>query len=222
LTCIQDDVDGCYGILIGIVLIKQMMSKMIRKGEQTPFPCDVKPMLCTLVENPFKKKGWLFEIKWEGYRIVACKHRNKVILRSRCGLDYTDRYPKVINTLRKIKSDFVIDGEVVAFDENGKINFDAVQKANHNAPVAYYVFDLLWVNGYSIMQLTLIDRKRLLKSMISSQGVLKFSDHFNDGIALYEQAQELLLEGIIAKKENSVYQPDKRGASWLKIPIARC
>jgi bifunctional non-homologous end joining protein LigD len=96
-----------------------------------------------------------------------------------------------------------------------------VQKANHDAPVAYYVFDLLWVNGYSTMQLTLIDRKRILKSMISSQGVLKFSDHFNDGIALYEQAQELLLEGIIAKKENSIYQPDKRGANWLKIPIAR-
>ena len=185
------------------------------------FPSSVKPMLCTLVQEPFTKEGWLYEIKWDGYRIIAYKQKNRITLRSRSGLDYTDRYPAVVNALKKIKSDFVIDGEVVAFDENGKISFDAVQKANPDAPLAYYVFDLLWVNGYSVIPLTLVDRKRILKSMIPGKGVVKFSDHFNDGLALYEQAQELGLEGIVAKKEDSTYQAGKRGTDWLKIPTAK-
>ena len=141
------------------------------------FPSSVKPMLCTLVQEPFTKEGWLYEIKWDGYRIIAYKQKNRITLRSRSGLDYTDRYPAVVNALKKIKSDFVIDGEVVAFDENGKISFDAVQKANPDAPLTYYVFDLLWVNGYNVMPLTLIDRKRILKSMIRTDGVTKFSEH---------------------------------------------
>ena len=114
----------------------------------------------------------------------------------------------------------MIDGEVVAFDENGKISFDALQRANPDAPLTYYVFDLLWVNGYNVMPLTLIDRKRILKSMIRTDGVTKFSEHFKDGIALYEQANELALAGIIAKKEDSTYQPRKHGPDWLEIRTA--
>ena len=80
-------------------------------------------MLCTLAIKPFTEPGWIYEIKWDGCRVVAYKQGNKVILRSKEGLDYTDRYPAVVNSLKSIKSDFVIDGEVVAFDENGKISF---------------------------------------------------------------------------------------------------
>ena len=82
------------------------------------FPSSIKPMLCTLVEKSFTNEGWLFEIKWDGYRIIAYKQKNKITLRSRSGLDYTERYPAVVNALKKIKSYFVMDGEVVAFDEN--------------------------------------------------------------------------------------------------------
>jgi len=176
-------------------------------------------MLCTLAIKPFTEPGWIYEIKWDGCRVVAYKQGNKVILRSKEGLDYTDRYPAVVNSLKSIKSDFVIDGEVVAFDENGKISFDAVQKVNAQTRVTYYVFDLVWINGYNLMPLALIDRKRILKSMFPARGGIRFSDHFKDGIALYGQAQKLGLEGIVAKKEDSKYQPDKRGKDWLKIPI---
>src|SRR6478736_1549669 len=155
------------------------------------FPSDIKPMFATLIEEPFNRPGWLYEIKWNGYRVLAFKYKKNVILRSGSGFDCTDRYPAVVKSLKKIMSDFVIDGEVVAFDENGKISFDAAQKANPDAPLTYYVFDLLWVNGYNVMSLTLIDRKRILKSMIRTDGVTKFSDHFKDGIALHEQANEL-------------------------------
>jgi len=182
------------------------------------FPFDIKPMLATLIGEPFNRPGWLYEIKWNGYRILAFKYKKNVILRSGSGLDCTDRYPAVVKSLKKIMSDFVIDGEIVAFDENGKISVDALQKANPDAPLTYYVFDLLWVNGYNVMPLTLIDRKRILKSMIPTKGATKFSDHFKDGIGLYEQANELALGGIVAKKEDSTYQPGKRGTDWLKIP----
>ena len=182
------------------------------------FPSDMEPMLATPIGEPFNKPGWLYEIKWDGYRILAFKYKNNVILRSGSGLDCTDRYPAVVKSLKKIISDFVIDGQVVAFDENGKISFDALQRANPDAPLTYYVFDLLWVNGYNVMPLTLIDRKRILKSMIRTDGVTKFSEHFKDGIALYEQANELALDGIVAKREDSTYQPGKGGPDWLKIP----
>ena len=115
----------------------------------------------------------------------------------------------------------MVDGEVVAFDENGRISFDAVQGANPQAPLTYYVFDVLWVNDYSVMQLSLIDRKRILKSMVPIKSVIKFSDHFKDGIALYEQAQKLQLEGIVAKNVDSIYQLGKRGNNWLKIPTSK-
>ena len=184
------------------------------------FPSHIKPMLSTLIEEPFNRPGWLYEIKWNGYRILAFKYKRNVILRSGSGLDCTDRYPAVVKSLKKIMSDFVIDGEVVAFDENGKISFDVLQKANPDAPLTYYVFDLLWVNGYNVMSLTLLDRKRILKSMIRTKGVTKFSEHFKDGIGLYEQANELASGGIVAKKEDSTYQPGKRGTDWLKIPTA--
>jgi len=191
-------------------------------GIKTSFPGIIKPMLCTLVREPFNKEGWLYEIKWDGYRILAYKHKNNVTLRSRSGLDYSDRYASVYSSLKKLNSDFILDGEIVAFDAAGKISFDAVQGSNPSAKLAYYVFDILYKDGYSIMQLPLIERKNILKNFLSSTDtVIKFSDHFTDGNALYEQAIKLELEGIVCKKEHSVYTPGKRGDEWLKIPTMK-
>ena len=190
-------------------------------GIKSAFPTSIKPMLCTLVAEPFNKDGWLYEVKWDGYRIVAYKHKNLVTIRSRSGLDYSERYTVITNALKKMKGDFVIDGEVVAFDEEGRVTFDLVQKANPDAPVAYYVFDVLWKDGYDAKQLPLRERKNILKKMLPSESIIKFSDDFEDGVALYEQAQKLEFEGVVAKKEDSVYQEGKRSNDWLKIPTAK-
>ncbi|HYK46327.1 MAG TPA: DNA ligase D [Parafilimonas sp.] len=178
-------------------------------------------MLCTLVAKPFTAPGWIYEVKWDGYRIIAYKNGKNVTLRSRKGLDYTARYAVVSNAIKKITGDFVIDGEVVAFDEQGKVNFDLVQKANPDAPLAYYVFDILWKDGSSLMNRPLSERKTILEKALPKTGIIKYSASFTDGIALFEQAKKMELEGIIAKREDSVYVPDKRGGDWLKITTKR-
>ena len=188
---------------------------------KSPFPANVKPMLCTLISEPFTKEGWIYEVKWDGYRIMAFKKGGEVTLRSRSGLDYSDRYTVVHNALKKIKGDFVIDGEIVAFDEHGQVRFDLVQKANPDAPIAYYVFDILWKDGNNLMRLPLNERKEILRSLVPGNGLVKFSESFPDGLALFDQAQKLELEGVVAKKSDCTYQPGNRGKDWLKIPTAK-
>ncbi|KAA9037146.1 DNA ligase D [Ginsengibacter hankyongi] len=194
---------------------------VLKKGIKAPMPASLSPMLCTLVKEPFNKDGWLYEVKWDGYRVVAFKNKNKVSLRSRSGIDYSDRYIVIRNAAKQLEGNFVIDGEVVAFNENGEVSFDAVQKANPDARLAYYVFDMVWYDGRDIMQLPLIERKEILKTITADNETVKFSDHFIDGVELYSQAQKLGLEGIVAKNELSTYEPGGRGSDWLKIPTAK-
>jgi bifunctional non-homologous end joining protein LigD len=152
------------------------------------YPSVLKPMLCTLVQKPFTKEGWIYEVKWDGYRILAYRNKKDVTLRSRKGLDYSDRYQVVTNAVKELKGDFVIDGEVVAFDEEGRVSFDLVQSANPKAPLAYYVFDITWKDGKNLMELPLTERKKILQSIVPANGIVKFNDSFPDGIGLYKQA----------------------------------
>lgn len=199
----------------------EVFEKVIIAGKKSAFPATIEPMLCTLVAELFTKEGWIYEVKWDGYRILAHKNKKDITLRSRAGKDYSDRYTPVLNAIKKMNGDFVIDGEVVAFDEEGHVNFDLVQKANPNAPLAYYVFDILWKDGYDLMQMPLTERKEILQSVLPKNSIVKFSDSFPDGIALYKQAEKLKIEGIVAKKADSIYQPGNRSKDWLKIPIAK-
>ncbi len=194
---------------------------VLKQGIKAAMPASLKPMLCTLVKEPFSKDGWLFEVKWDGYRIIAFKNKNKVSLRSRSGIDYSHRYTVVRDAIKQLEGNFVIDGEVVAFNKDGEVSFDAVQKANPDAPLAYYVFDIVWYEGKDVKQLPLIERKQILKTITGGNEMVKFSEHFDDGIALYEQAGQLGLEGIVAKSESGRYSPGKRGDEWLKIPVAK-
>ncbi|MFT4155171.1 DNA ligase D [Parafilimonas sp.] len=184
-------------------------------------PASVKPMLCTLVKEPFTAPGWLFENKFDGYRIVAFKEGRKVMLRSRSGLDYTARYPAIKEAVLKLKGNFIIDGEVVAFDEKGKVIFDLVQGNNPTAPLVYFVFDIIWKDGKSLKDQALTQRRKILKAFIKNNKVIKVSEVFNDGIELFKKAEATGLEGIVAKRADSIYREGARSADWLKIPTAR-
>jgi bifunctional non-homologous end joining protein LigD len=197
------------------------ISSLIKNGKKAAMPSSLKPMLCTLIKKSFNKEGWIHEVKWDGYRIIAFKNKNNVTLSSRSGIDYSERYTVVRDALKKIKGNFVIDGEVVAFNKEGEISFDAVQKANPDAQLAYYVFDIVWYDGKDMKELPLLDRKQILKQVIGENETVKFSDHFTDGVALYEKAEELELEGIVSKNENSIYSPGERGNNWLKLPTEK-
>lgn len=192
------------------------------KGKKSPAPSSVSPMLCTLTKGPVSDPEYLFEIKWDGYRIISYVNKGKVRMDSRSALDYTKKYPPVAEALKKLKKDIVLDGEVVVFNEEGMPDFDALQLYNgHNSPISYCVFDVLWIDGYNVMHLPLTERKEMLKKIVEGSDVLKFSESFDDGEELYEKVLELNLEGIVAKKKHSEYLPGVRSYEWLKIPTRK-
>ena len=109
-------------------------------------PWAVKPMLCTLIEEPFEKTGWLFEIKWDGYRAIGSKHKSSVELYSRAATDFHEHYPPIIEALRELEDDVILDGEIVVLDDSGKPHFEWLQSWRHTPEgnLHYYVFDILW------------------------------------------------------------------------------
>ncbi|HVS98802.1 MAG TPA: non-homologous end-joining DNA ligase [Puia sp.] len=185
-------------------------------------PSRIAPMLATLTREPADDPGYLHEIKWDGYRIIAYVNKGKVKLDSRSAKDYTGRYPVIVNALRDLGHNAVIDGEVVVFNESGMPDFDALQLYNGNSsPITYCVFDLLWLDGYDLMQLPLEARKTLLEQLVLAHPVFRFSESFDDGPQLYKEMLRLNLEGIVSKKRDSAYVPDSRGLDWLKTPTRK-
>ncbi len=180
----------------------------------------IKPMLAKETDKPFNNKEWLYEIKWDGYRAVAEINKGDIKLYSRNGNSFNLNYPIVVNELKKIKQQVVLDGEIVILDENGKSDFQKLQdyENNSNYPIGYYIFDLLAINGKPIYDLPLIDRKKMLRKIIPKNPVLKYSDHvIEKGIDFFTAAKEQDLEGIMAKKIASQYHPGSRSNEWLKI-----
>jgi bifunctional non-homologous end joining protein LigD len=197
-----------------------------------PMPAAIHPMLATSIGEPFDGSGWLFEIKWDGYRAIAFIEDGKVRLVSRNQNELTPRYPELKDLPKFIKAKTaILDGEVVALDEQGRASFSLMQQrtgfrpdgrrgaSNADVPVLYYAFDLLYLDGYDLRKLPLEERKKKLAELIVAGDALRFSDHYeNQGKALFEIAKEKGLEGILAKKRDSIYQ-ERRSAEWLKIKI---
>ncbi|NOW96112.1 DNA ligase D [Mucilaginibacter sp. SG564] len=193
-----------------------------KQGIKKAIPKSVKPMLCTLTKDVVTDEDYLYEVKWDGYRIISYIEDRKVRMDSRSALDYTKKYPPVAKALKELGHDAVLDGEVVIFNAEGKPDFDALQTFNgHDTPINYCVFDLLWLDGYSLMNLPLTGRKAILKELVAGNEVLRFSESFDDGQALYQQALDLDLEGIVAKRKDSSYIPNARDNNWLKTPTRK-
>ncbi len=177
-------------------------------------------MLARETDSAFDDKQWLFEIKWDGYRAISEINDGKVLLYSRNGNSFANDYPLVAQELKKIKHDAVLDGEIVILNKEGKSDFQKLQHYEDNTqyPICYYVFDLLSLNGKSTYELPLIERKQLLKKLLPENPVIKYSEHITTtGKAFFEAAKQNNLEGIIAKKSDSLYHPGTRSSNWLKI-----
>jgi bifunctional non-homologous end joining protein LigD len=180
------------------------------------------PMLATLIEKPFNDPDWLYEVKWDGFRIISHLSKRNVTLRSRKGENYTKKYLPVVEALQKLNIDAILDGELIAIDPTGKPNFDEVQRWDGFLPLQYYLFDIISLDGKSLIDKPLTARKDILRKIIpEDHDILKFSDSFDDGIALFNQLEALDWEGIIAKRKDSIYQPGKRTKNWLKIPTRK-
>jgi bifunctional non-homologous end joining protein LigD len=129
-------------------------------------------------------------------------------------------YPEVAAELRKIKKDCIIDGEVVVLDENGKPSFQKLQQfgMNRDFPIHFYLFDCLSYSGKDITDKPLVDRKKILEKLVPKSDILKYSEHIAaDGIRFYKESKKLDLEGIMAKRADSVYEKGRRTTNWLKV-----
>ena len=178
------------------------------------------PMLATLAEEIPRGAGWVFEVKWDGYRAIATVSGGNVTLTSRNGNDLTARFPNVAGEIaRAVKTpDCVLDGEVCALDESGRSSFSAMQQAKPGTPIVYYVFDLLEVDGEPVVDLPLVERRKRLEQILDRRNrTVRLSETFEDGQALFEAAKEQRLEGIVAKRLDSRYLQGKRTRDWLKL-----
>lgn len=183
-------------------------------------PWPVKPMLATLVDEIFDRDGWLFEVKWDGFRAIGSKKGADVQLYSRAATDFHDHYPPVVEALRSLKHDVILDGEIVVVDDGGQPHFEWLQSWRHDPKghLHYYAFDILWCDGRDVRTMPLIERKALLKSVLPKQSLLRYSDHIETkGKTLFKHMQERGLEGVIAKRADSPYRENVRGQDWLKI-----
>jgi len=210
----------------------QQAAPIVSGPVKAPMPRSIYPMLAESVEKPFDGPDWLFEIKWDGYRAVAFLENGKVRLVSRNQNELTERYPELHDLARQVKAkQAILDGEVVALDEEGRPSFSLMQQrtgfrpggkrgaTRAGVPVVYYAFDLLYLDGYDWRKVSLEERKRKLASVIQTNEVLRYSDHYEaQGKALFEMAAQKKLEGILAKRRNSCYE-ERRSREWLKIKI---
>lgn len=203
------------------IAVDEEVLLLLKKGIKSKFLSGIKPMLCTLIKEPFNDPNFLFEVKLDGFRILAYVQKGRVVLNSRSGLDYTDKFPSIAKSLSALPFDAILDGELVALNEEGKTDFDALQKNNGDHPLVFYVFDILWCRGYDLMNLPLQDRKKILSKAIQFNDHIRYSDDFEDGIQLFELIKKQEMEGIVAKRKNSKYEAGKRGKDWLKLPTEK-
>ncbi|HTR29088.1 MAG TPA: DNA ligase D [Puia sp.] len=187
-----------------------------------PFPKDVSPMLATLVDKPFDDEGWSYEIKWDGYRALAYVQKGKVELRSRNNKSFEKYYP-VYDSLKGWPVSVVLDGEIVVLNDKGQSDFGDLQnwRSEADGTLVYYVFDLLWLEGRDLTGLPLLERRSLLQSIVPGDGIVRYSESFETGgKKFFAKAQQLGLEGIMAKRSDSLYSPGIRTREWLKIKTA--
>lgn len=200
---------------------------LFAKGHKAPHktdkrPSKVSPMLTTIVEEPFTKKDWLFELKLDGFRVIADIDAKRVKLISRNDKSLNRAFPTVVEQLGDLKKHApILDGEVVALDEQGRSRFQLLQNYRRTGKgnIYYYVFDLLYCDGVDLRDKPLLERKERLETLLGDlhDSHIRYCDHVMEkGIALFKEAKKRELEGIIAKKANSIYQM-KRSSDWAKI-----
>jgi bifunctional non-homologous end joining protein LigD len=181
-------------------------------------PADYAPMLATLAGELPTGRGWLFEVKWDGYRTLATVRTSEVELTSRRGNSLSERFEPIAKALPGAlrTPHCVLDGEVCALDDRGRTSFSAMQQGS--GPLVFYVFDVLEVDGRPTVDLPFRERRaRLEEILLPGHSVVRLSETFDDGEALLAAALEQELEGVVAKRADAPYQPGKRTRDWLKV-----
>ncbi|GAB3361207.1 hypothetical protein GCM10027566_27480 [Arachidicoccus ginsenosidivorans] len=205
--------------------------QILKKLPETAMPTKIQPMLATLVDAPFDDPEWNFEIKWDGYRAIAyvelkgkAQPKTSVHIKSRNQKDFEQKYYPIRTSLEKLTETMVLDGELVVVDEAGMPQFGALQnwRSESDGTLLYYVFDLLWYKGKDLRDLPLSIRKAVLEIVLQNQVDTNIRLGYlvkQNGIGFLGSVAELGLEGIVAKKADSIYESGRRSKSWLKIKV---
>ena len=186
-------------------------------------PKRLQPMLATLTDAPFDDPGWVFEDKYDGFRMIAEVKNGKVALFSRNGKVISRSYIEVAKALEGVEADAVIDGELVAIGKDGVSHFQLLQNAlRHEAKLLYCAFDLTFENGEDLRKRPLLERKKRLKAILRRDKLIAFSRHREtNGTKFFAEAERKGFEGIMAKRADSAYASGCRTADWLKIKTAK-
>jgi bifunctional non-homologous end joining protein LigD len=199
---------------------KNQKKKSIAEGTKSPFPSGFRPMLATLVDKPFDEPGWTYEIKWDGYRAVAMMNRGKCELVSRNNKSFNEKFYPVYDAIKAWGINAVIDGEVAVLNEQGVSHFGSLQnwRSEADGQLIFYVFDIVWLDGYDLTKLPLERRREILKEQLPAEGTIRFSESFDTTATEFlKVAANMGMEGIMAKKADSEYYPGDRSREWLKI-----
>jgi bifunctional non-homologous end joining protein LigD len=183
----------------------------------------IEPMKAKLVEKPPAIGNWIYELKFDGIRLIGVKRDEKVSLLSRNQNELAERFPEIVEAIKALPAcECVIDGEVVALDEEGRSSFQLLQAREmegRKSPVYFYAFDLLQLDGKSLISLPLEARKNVLERLCASAGdPIRYSDAIGgDAKRLLEEVKRRGLEGIVGKQRHSVYEPGRRSGEWIKL-----
>jgi bifunctional non-homologous end joining protein LigD len=189
----------------------------VRKINPSEF---IKPMLATTGKKIFNDPDWIYELKWDGYRALAHIEDGKVDLYSRNGISFNSKFPKLVKDLEQVENNVILDGEIVVLNKDGISQFQALQNYDENTPgsLRFYVFDMLFLNGHSMLDLPLLERKSLILEVLEDLDMVQYCDHIEGmGTAFYKKAIDSGMEGVIAKKADATYSPGYRTEKWLKI-----
>ena len=201
--------------------ISKEIDALLKKGIPAKIPSAIKPMLATLINKPFDDPEWIYEVKWDGYRAISYINNSAVSISSRNNKSFEGKYYPIAAVMAKWSVNAVLDGEIVVIGKDGKANFSALQnwRSEADGNLIYYVFDLLWYNDIDITGLTLVERQAILKEILpQNDDHIRLSQTFSgNGLDFFAAAKKMGLEGIMAKRANSVYSPDSRNKEWLKI-----
>lgn len=204
----------------------------LRAAKKAGFPTEIAPMLASPERQPFDNPEWSYEIKLDGFRVLALVRDGKVKLLSRRGQDATKQFPELHDLSILVRSrEAVLDGEAVALDEEGRPSFSRLQERtgwkggrstrdpHPTIPILYYAFDMLYEDGYSLLDVPLKERRRLMLARLLDGPSVRLLDSFSgsDGTLLFEAARAQGQEGVVAKKLSSSYVPGTRSKQWLKI-----
>ncbi|WP_312175737.1 DNA ligase D [Chryseobacterium sp.] len=196
------------------------LDQLLENTANQKFYEHVEPMLATLVDKPFDDKGWVYEIKWDGYRAVGFIDNNYAELKSRNDKSFNEKFYPIYEALKKLNIRAVVDGEIVVVGNNGQANFGSLQnwRSEADGDLIYYVFDILWYDGHDLKELPLTERKAILRQVLKESDNIQISKDFEtSGIEMLDAAKKMGLEGIMAKRKTSSYHIKNRTKEWLKI-----